>query len=76
MDRLMEGRVEQAVVVCVHVFGLGLYLPGVDAFGHVNVPVMGVEVTRTLDDYPAVGARLSVKVLGYTAQQLRLAVAD
>jgi len=33
----------QGVVVCIHVFGLGVYLPREDAFGHVNVTAMGVE---------------------------------
>ena len=69
VDTLVDG-----VVVCVHVFGLGIYLPSEDAFGHVNVTVIGVERTRGLDDYPAVGERLGLRVLGYSrTHQLRLA---
>jgi hypothetical protein len=72
---LADGElIAEAVVVCVHVFGLGVYLPHQRTFGHVNVPVMGVEQTRSLDDYPYVGARLSVRALGYAGRQLRLAV--
>jgi hypothetical protein len=73
-DRLPEEFSSLGVVVCVHVFGLGVYLPDQGAFGHVNVTAMGVEATRSLDDYPAVASRLEVQVLGYTGDQLRLAV--
>ena len=64
----------EGVVVCMHVYGLGVYLPRHGAFGHVNVPVMGVERTRSVDDYPGIGARLSLQTLGYAGSQLRLAV--
>jgi hypothetical protein len=64
----------EGVVVCVHVYGLGVYLPRHEAFGHVDVPAMGLERTRGIDDYPRVGTCLSVRTLGYAAGQLRLAV--
>jgi len=60
-------------VVCVHVFGLGVYLPEANAFGHVNAPSMGVATTPGLDDYPAVGTELWLRVLGISGTgQLRL----
>jgi hypothetical protein len=68
------GAAAEGVVVCVHVYGLGVHLPEHGTFGHVNVPAMGLERTRSLEDYPRVGTRLSVRILGYAAGQLRLAV--
>lgn len=71
--RQPEGARVNGIVVCLHVFGLGVYLPEADAFGHVNVTEMGVEsATRFPDDYPQIGARLSMIVLGHSGQQLQL----
>jgi hypothetical protein len=75
---LDEGEPVSGVVVCVHVFGLGVWLPDSAQFGHVNVTHMGVPETQTLDDYPGVGMPLSARVLGYAGvqHQLRLQVAE
>lgn len=69
-----EGAMTEGVVVCVHVYGLGVYLPQHRTFGHVNAPAMGLGRTRSLDDYPRIGTCLSVRILGYAGSQLRLAV--
>ena len=60
--------------MCIHVYGLGVYLPEHGTFGHVNTTVMGVESMHSLDDYPSVGSRLSLRILGYSGTQLRLRV--
>jgi hypothetical protein len=75
---LDEGETVRGVVVCVHVFGLGVWLPDAAQFGHVNVTHMGVPETHTLDDYPGAGASLTARVLGYSGaqHQLRLQVID
>jgi hypothetical protein len=36
-------------------------MPEADVFGHVNVPI-----THSLDDYPAVGTELWLRVVGTT----------
>jgi hypothetical protein len=40
-DDLAENETARGVVVCVHVFGLGIWLPDYARFGHVNVTHMG-----------------------------------
>ena len=66
----------RGVVVCAHVFGLGIWLPDHAEFGHINTPAMGVPVARTLDEYPGIGEELTARVLGYSGvqHQLRLHV--
>jgi hypothetical protein len=73
---LEAGQIVRAVVVCVHAYGLGVWLPEHAVFGHVNAPHMGVPHAHTLDDYPTVGAVLTTGVLGYSGvqHQLRLEV--
>jgi hypothetical protein len=76
-SQLSEGGDLRGVVVCVHPFGLGVYLPAEHAFGHVDAPMMGRISTSGLDDYPSVGSVLAVRVLGYSGtSQLRLTVTD
>lgn len=67
-----------AVVVCIHVFGVGVWLPDLARFGHVNASHMGVAQTQTLDDYPRIGEALPALVLGYAGarRQLRLQVVE
>lgn len=65
----------EGVVVCVHVFGVGVYLPNVGDFGHVNVPeLVGLSdrPLRELSDYPGVGTRLDLTVIGRTGVQRQL----
>ena len=72
--RLAAGCVVRGVVVCVHPFGLGVYLPDVHDFGHVNVPEFLDGPTETLPEYPAVGEQHQFVVLGRSGvhDQLRL----
>ncbi len=74
--RLAEGERVSGTVVCVHIFGLGLYLQGSDVFGHVDAPFMGVAGgPLTVDAYPQVGVLLDLVVVGYSGTgQLRLRV--
>jgi hypothetical protein len=69
---LVEGQATEGVVVCVHVYGLGVYLPEHQTFGHVNTPAMGVERASSLDEYPSIGTRLSLRTLGYAGSQRQL----
>lgn len=64
------------VVTCQHVFGIGVYVPAADIWGHVNVTAMGVEKVRDgFLDHPAIGAHLRLHVLGRTPTgQLRMSV--
>lgn len=61
------------MVVCAHVFGVGVYLADDGAWGHVNTPALsqGADGKVVL---PPIGAFLSLRVLGYSGTgQLRLA---
>ncbi len=71
---LEAGQAVRAVVVCIHVFGLGVWLPEQAVFGHVNVDLKWVPSPSALDDYPTVGTLLTANVLGYSGarHQLRL----
>lgn len=64
------------MVVCAHVFGVGVYLAEFDTWGHVNTPAL----TPAEDGkfvLPAIGERLPLRVLGYSGTgQLRLAARD
>jgi hypothetical protein len=72
--QLLVGSHQSGVVVCVHGYGLGVYLTG-QVFGHVDAPMMGRPLARDLDDYPGVGSQLHLEVLGYSGiGQLRLRV--
>ncbi|MBI5231014.1 MAG: hypothetical protein HY876_02490 [Coriobacteriales bacterium] len=63
----------RAVVVCVHVFGVGVYLAAHEVFGHVNAPELLEGQLAGLSDYPSVGAVLDLIVLGRSGTgQLRL----
>jgi hypothetical protein len=67
-DRLKEGERVAAVVVCHHVFGLGVYVDARDEYGHMDIPFKGPE------DYPPIGAAVEASVFGYSGDQLRLAL--
>jgi hypothetical protein len=72
-EHLIEGSTEDGVVLCVHVFGLSLYLPAVRAFGHMDAPFMGVDASLGFNAYSPVGSHLTVAVFGYSGTgQLRL----
>jgi hypothetical protein len=73
---LVPGSSIDGVVACQHVYGIGVYVPDLEVWGHVNVTEMGVEqVGADFHDHPAIGAHLMLRVLGRTPDgQLRLAV--
>lgn len=72
---ITEGTLCEGVVVCVHRFGVGVYLPSEADFGHVDVPFLGAGPFRDLDDYPVVGSFLSLQAVGRNGfGQLRLHV--
>lgn len=58
----VEGSVIEGVVVCTHPYGLGVYVPRLAAFGHVDVPFMGRSELRSRDDEPPVGSVLPLTV--------------
>jgi hypothetical protein len=70
-DTIVDG-----VVACQHVYGIGVYVPGREVWGHVNVTEMGADrVREDFVDHPPIGAHLRLRVLGRTPnRQLRLAV--
>jgi hypothetical protein len=70
-DLLVDG-----VVACQHVFGIGVYVPALDVWGHVNLTEMGARLVREdFVDHPAIGMHVRMRVLGRTpSRQLRLAV--
>lgn len=73
--KVQEGVAADGVVVCVHPFGLGVYLSSEQGFGHVDVPMMGRPLSQDLADYPPVGSTLQLEVLGYSGRgQLRMRV--
>ncbi|GAB3057238.1 hypothetical protein GCM10027053_18640 [Intrasporangium mesophilum] len=75
-DAIDPGTIVEGVVACQHVYGIGVYVPDQEFWGHVNVTAMGVErVRESFADHPAIGARLRLQVLGRTPTgQLRLSV--
>jgi hypothetical protein len=71
-----EGTIANGVVVCQHVFGVGVFLVDLDIWGHVNVTHLGLDQVReNFVDHPAIGAHLTLTVFGRTPSgQLRLGV--
>lgn len=75
-ETLAEDLETVGMVVCAHVFGVGVYLAEEDAWGHVNTPALtpGEDGKIVM---PSIGARLALRVLGYSCTgQLRLAGRD
>lgn len=64
------------VVACQHVFGIGVYVPTSDVWGHVDVTALGREhVPPDFSGHPAIGSHVRLKVLGRSANgQIKLAV--
>ncbi|MBO0608904.1 hypothetical protein [Myceligenerans salitolerans] len=72
-DEIAEGTLVGVTVVCHHPYGLGVWVDGVDQFGHVNVPGISDEPIGSPENYPPIGDRLRAVVIGYNgSQQLRL----
>ena len=76
VERCREGDQVHGVVVCHHHYGLGLYLPDRDEYGHVNITSIkppGERIDGTAD-FPPVGSQVDGTVLGYTGidSQLRI----
>jgi hypothetical protein len=62
--------VVHGVVACQHVYGIGVYVPELEVWGHVNVSAMGVErVRENFVDHPAIGTHLRLQVLGQTPKR-------
>ena len=78
-ERSSEGEEVQAVVVCHHHFGLGLYIPNRDEYAHVNITSVKAQGERIdgPDDFPPIGSHVRGIVLGYTGihDQLRVTLA-
>jgi hypothetical protein len=75
-ERRREGDNVQGVVVCHHQYGLGVYLPDRDEYGHVNITSIKPPGQR-IDgpaDFPPIGSEVEGTVLGYTEidSQLRI----
>ena len=51
-------------VACHHPFGLGLYLPDHDTYGHVNIPEVSDVVVHGPNEFPPIGTQGSARVLG------------
>lgn len=74
-DQLAEGTEVRGVVVCVHPFGIGVYLPEKRVFGHVDAIFLGRPNPGGLPDYPGVGSDVELTAVGYSGGgQLRLRV--
>jgi hypothetical protein len=74
-DAIDPDTIVEGIVACQHVYGIGVYVPEQDVWGHVNVTAMGVAQVRDFVDHPAIGAHLRLQVLGRTPSgQLRLTV--
>lgn len=64
------------VVMCVHPFGVGVFMPESAAFGHVNLSHLALPAEAHPVKLPEVGAELELEVLGYSGTgQLRLRAA-
>ena len=76
LSEINPETIVEGVVACQHVYGVGVYIPDLEVWGHVNVTEMGVErVREDFADHPAIGAHLRMRVLGRTPNgQLRLTV--
>lgn len=75
--RLSSGEAVSGLVVCIHPFGVGCILIEREDFGHVNVTELGRATPKGMTDYPLIGERLRLEVLGYSGTgQLRLRVRE
>jgi hypothetical protein len=75
-EPLAAGQEMVGIVVCSHVFGVGVYLAEEEAWGHVNTPALAPDSDGKIV-LPPIGARLPLRVLGYSGTgQLRLAHHD
>ena len=69
---LDEDQQVVGMVVCSHVFGVGVYLAEHDAWCHVNTPALAPDSDGKIV-LPQIGERLPLRVLGYSGTgQLRL----
>lgn len=63
------------MVVCSHIFGVGVYLAEGDMWGHVNTPALAPDDDGEIV-LPSIGQRLSLRVLCSGTGQVRLAGRD
>ncbi|MCF4121703.1 hypothetical protein L1785_11990 [Antribacter sp. KLBMP9083] len=67
------GLAVDATVLCHHTFGMGVWVAGLDHFGHVDVPAIRDGAIGGSEDIPVIGSRVRAVVLGSSAtKQLRL----
>jgi hypothetical protein len=62
--QLQPGEVVCGEVVCHHLFGLGLYLPDHDTYGHVNITNVADAVVRGPDEFPPIGSKVWARSFG------------
>jgi predicted RNA-binding protein with RPS1 domain len=75
-DRLATGARVTGEVVCHHHFGLGVRVDDRDEYGHVDITAISPREVqlRCPEDFPRLGTRVEVRVLGYSRDQLRLSL--
>ena len=75
-DRLQAGAAVHGIVVCHHAFGMGVYLPDRDEYGHVDITAISSHRLRGPEDFPEIGSEVEATVAGYSGRydQLRLLV--
>lgn len=72
-DQLEAGTWVRGVVICHHAYGMGIELPEVGQFGHVDVPMVRDRPRPGETGFPPVGTTISAVVLGYSGtRQLKL----
>jgi len=65
----------EGVVACQHVFGIGVYVPDLEVWGHVNVTAMGVQSVREdFVDHPPLARTFGCECWAGPQRTLRLAV--
>jgi predicted RNA-binding protein with RPS1 domain len=74
--QIQPGEVVRGEVVCHHPFGLGLYLPDHDTYGHVNIPNVADTVVHGPDEFPPIGSKVWARSFGIRGdgRQLNLAM--
>jgi hypothetical protein len=71
--RLSDGTQVSAIVVCHHVFGLGVYIAEHDHYGHVNITsIASPGRLNGPEDFPPIGSTVECCVLGYSGREAQL----
>jgi ribosomal protein S1 len=75
-SRLATGARVTGEVVCHHHFGLGVRLDGREEYGHVDITAIGSTRLSRPGDFPPIGSQVTGRVLGYSGDQLKLALRE